>query len=103
MYMYQKFPMFTKYMFFKRPGEVGDSYNFSTDLEKIGIDWDVSIQNGTYVDIISEPLEITREKYGTIWVVKIKADVATDYHTIIKEFWVPTSCVFEVVKTEKAN
>ncbi len=83
-------------MFFKLPGEKGDLYRFSSDLEKIGIEWDAQIQNGTYIEIVSEPIEITRFKYGgTLSVVKIKADVSTDYHTIIKEFWVPINCIIE--------
>jgi hypothetical protein len=94
--LYQKFPLFTKYIFLHPDGYEGKLFNFSSDLEKIGIEWDVSIRNGTYIDVISEPIEITRPQYGAISVVKIKADVATDYHTIIKEFWVPITCVVKV-------
>jgi hypothetical protein len=91
--MYFKFPIPTKYRFFKSPGEKGDSFNFSTDLYKIGSEWDVSIQNGTGVDIVSDPVTIDNPKYGLISLIKIKADVATDFHTIIKEFWVPIDCI----------
>jgi hypothetical protein len=100
--MYTKFPIPTKFMFFKLPGESGHAYKFSSVLEKIGIEWDVSIQNGTYVDVISDPVEIKDSPYGDITVVKIRADVATDYHTIIKEFWVPVDCIIDMVQ-EKAN
>jgi len=94
--MFYKIPQPTKFMFFKFPGSKGDLYQFSSDLEKIGIQWDVQIQNGTYVEIVSEPMEINRFKYGgTFSVVKIKADVSTDYHTVIKEFWVPINCIIE--------
>ena len=91
--MYTKFPIYTKFVFFKLPGEKGDLYKFSSDLEKIGSEWDVEIQNGTYVDVISDPVKIARPSYGTMTVVKIRADIATDYHTIIKEFWVPVDCI----------
>jgi hypothetical protein len=94
--MYVKFPIHTNFMFFKMPGEKGEPFNFSSDIEKIGFEWDVSICNGTYVDLISDPVKIEHSKYGTISVVKIKADVATDYHTVIKEFWVPTDCIIDV-------
>lgn len=96
-----KFPLFTKFMFFHPDGEMGKSFNFSSDLEKIGSEWDVAIQNGTYCDVISDPVKIERPKYGIISVVKIKADIATDYHTIIKEFWVPVTCIIEVQKENK--
>jgi len=82
-------------MFFKQPGEKGDSFNFSTDINKVGSEWDVSIQNGTYVDIISDPVTIDNYKYGIISLIKVKADIATDYHTIIKEFWIPVDCVIK--------
>ncbi len=99
-----KFPLFTKFMFFKLPGEKGDLYKFSSDLEKIGLNFDVQIQNGTYVDVISEPMEISRPKYGgTISVIKIRADVAIDYHTVIKEFWVPINCIMKVEGNEATS
>ena len=94
--LYVKFPIPTKHMFFRLPGKKGDAFGFSTELEKIGVELDVSIRNGTYVEVISEPIEIEREKYGKISVVKVRADVATDYHTIIKEFYVPAACIVEV-------
>ncbi len=80
-------------MFFKLPGEKGDKYRFSSELECIGLKWDAEIQNGTYVEVISDPLEINTFKYGIMSVIKIKANVSEDYHTIIKEFWVPAKCI----------
>ena len=103
MFLYQKFPIYTKYRFFNPDGEIGKTYNFSSSLEKIGLEWDVAVRNGAYVDVISEPIEIRRPQYGTFSVVKIKADVATDYHTIVKEFWVPTMCVIEVSNGEDSG
>lgn len=102
--MYFKFPIFTKFIFFV-PNEPPDMiYKFSSDLEKIGTEWDIRIKNGTGVDVISEPIEIDRPKYGgLITLVKIKADIAMDYHEIIKEFWVPVSCIFENTKTNQAS
>lgn len=94
--LYIKFPIFTKFIFFHLLGEKGDAFNFSTDLEKVGVVWDVSIQNGTGVDIISEPVTIDTAKYGIITLVKIKADISLDYHSIIKEFWVPATYVHKV-------
>lgn len=94
--MYVKFPITTKHMFFRLPGKKGDSFGFSTELDKIGVEWDVSIRNGTYVEVISDPIEIEKQPYGKMSVIKIRADVATDYHTIIKEFYVPTICIVEV-------
>ena len=88
-------------MFFHPDGYEGKSFRFSTDLEKVGVEWDVAIQHGTYVDVISEPIEIHRPKYGAISVIRIRADVATDYHTIIKEFWVPVNCIIETSDNER--
>ena len=88
-------------MFFHPDGYEGKSFRFSTDLEKVGVEWDVAIQQGTYVDVISEPIEIHRPKYGAISVIRIRADVATDYHTIIKEFWVPVNCIIEASDNER--
>lgn len=85
--------MKTKYIFYHPDGIERQSYNFSSDLEKIGYTWDVSIRNGTSIDIISDPVEIERPKYGRILVIKIRANIVDDYHTIIKEFWVPIECV----------
>jgi hypothetical protein len=93
--MYKKIVIPTEYMFFHPAGKKGDAYRFSSDLEKIGVEWDRSIQNGTYVEVISDPVEITTRPYGIITVVKIKADVATDYHTIIQELYVPVGCIIK--------
>ena len=72
-------------------------FSFSTTLEKIGYEWDISLKNRTYVLVISEPVEINRPQYGgTISVTKIQANVADDYHTIIKEFWVPTNTLVDL-------
>lgn len=101
--MYQKIPLFTKFMFFHPDGYEGKSFQFSTDLEKIGVEWDVSVRHGTYVDVISEPIEIHRSHYGKMSVVKVRADVATDYHTIIKEFWVPVHCVVKLEDNETSS
>lgn len=98
--MYFKFPMFTKFLFFKEGHGEDESFSFSTDLDKVGSVWDVSIKNGTFIDVISDSVTIDSPKYGMITLVKIKADVATDFHTVIKEFWVPTSCVHRVEKDE---
>ena len=103
MFLYQKFPMFTKYRFVNTSCELGHAFKFSSELEKIGLEWDVSLQNGAYVDVISDPIEITRPQYGTFSVVKIKADVATDYHTIIKECWVPAMCIYKVGEDETSS
>ncbi len=100
MFAYRKFIIPTKFIFQHPDGDVGDAFQFSSDIDKIGEEWDVSIQNGTYVDVISGPIELDRPKYGRITVIKIRADVATDYHTIIKEFWVPIACVIEVENNE---
>jgi len=96
--MCMKFPIHTEFMFFKLPGENGDLFRFSSDLEKVGSEWDVQIRNGTYIDVISDPIEIERQPYGALTLVKIKADVATDFHTVIKEFWVPTDCIVDMRK-----
>jgi hypothetical protein len=90
-----KFPIHTDFVFQHPDGIEGKSYNFSSDLDKVGSVWDVSIRNGTGVDVVSEPITIDNAKYGMISLIKIKADVATDYHTIIKEFWVPINCIIE--------
>jgi hypothetical protein len=94
---YFKYPIHTNFMFFNIRGDTDESFKFSTDLEKIGTEWDVEIKNGTFVEPISEPVEIDRPKYGgMISVIKIRADVAHDFHTIIKEFWIPTSTLINV-------
>ena len=94
--MYMKFPLYTKYIFFNPAGTQGEMFSFSSNLDKIGEEWDIRLANGTFVDIISDPVETNTSKYGSMSVIKIKADVATDYHTIIKEFWVPTHFVVKV-------
>lgn len=101
MFLYTKFPVPTKHIFSHPDGPDGKPYRFSSDLEKIGLEWDVSIKNGTYVEVLSEPLDIQRPKYGPISVVKVRADVATDYHTVIKEFWVPVNCIIETSEHER--
>lgn len=101
--LYFKIPIYTNYMFFKLPGEKGHAYRFSSDLEKVGSEWDVEIQNGTGVDIISEPVTIDNPKYGIISLIKIRADVAIDYHEIIKEFWVPVDCVINKKQIQPTN
>ena len=98
--MYKKFTINTGFIFFHPNGAEGESFRFSSELDKVGIEWDVSIKNGTYVEIISDPIEINRKPYGALSLTKIRADIATDYHTIIKEFWIPSSCI---VKTEEPN
>jgi len=103
MFLYRKFPIYTKYRFLNTSFDLGHALKFSSDLEKVGVEWDVSLQNGAYVDVISDPIEITRPQYGTMSLVKIKADVATDYHTIVKEFWVPTMCIYKVGKDETSS
>lgn len=93
MFLYHKFPLYTKYKFVNSSYELGHAFKFSSKLEKIGLEWDVPLLNGTYIEIISDPIEIIHPQYGTISVIKVKADVATDYHTVIKEFWIPTMYV----------
>jgi hypothetical protein len=96
--MYIKFPIYTKFCF-KHFGENGDSFLFSTDFKKIGSVFDVSIQNGTGIDIISDTITLDHPKYGFMSLIKIKADIATDYHTVIKEFWIPIDCVVDLRHT----
>jgi hypothetical protein len=86
-----------KVLFFNTMGTENELFGFSTTLDKIGVELDVSLRNNTQVLILSEPLEINVPKYGgVISVTKIRADVATDYHAIIKEFWVPTATLSEI-------
>jgi hypothetical protein len=82
-------------IFFNSLGERGDLYKFSSLLKNIGIEFDVEFQNESYVEVISDPVEIDHPKYGLLSVTKVRADVALDYHTIMKEFWVPTICLLE--------
>jgi hypothetical protein len=94
---YVKFRIPTKFIFFNPAGGKDEAFSFSSDLEKIGTEWDVRIKNGTFVELISDPVQIDRPKYGgIISVIKVKADVATDYHTIIKECWVPTCAIVPI-------
>jgi hypothetical protein len=94
---YVKFQVPTKFIFFNPSGEKDEPFSFSSDLEKIGTEWDVRVKNGTFVEPISEPVQIDRPKYGgIISVIKVKADVADDYHTIIKEFWIPTMTLVSI-------
>jgi hypothetical protein len=53
------------------------------------------------VDVISAEITLDHPKYGNLTVVKVKADVATDYHTVIKEFWVPVNCIVESPPQDK--
>ena len=98
--MYQKFPLYNKYVFYNPSEKKGFVFKFSSDIEKIGLEWDVHVANGSYVDVISDPIQISRAPYGTFSVVKVKADVALDYHTIVKEFWVPIVHVYKVEENE---
>jgi hypothetical protein len=87
---YFKLQIPTEYIFFNSAGKPDEMFSFSSDLEKIGTEWDVNVKNGTYVEPISDLVQIDRPKYGgIISVIKVKADVATDYHTITEEFWIP--------------
>lgn len=90
MYAYQKIIIPTDVVFLRPTDPIEKSFSFSSSIEKIGIEWDVDIRNGSYVSIISDVISINHPKYGTLSLIKVKADVATDFHTIIKEFWVPT-------------
>lgn len=71
-------------------------YSFSSTLEKVGVEWDCSLQNNTAVLILSDPVEVHREKYGAISLTKIRANVATDFHTIMQEMWVRTDCLVDI-------
>ena|ERR1700723_3410931 len=97
MFAYQKFSAFSKFRFIYPGANEGQLFAYSTDLEKIGIQNDVSVPNGAYVNVVSEPILIKRDKYGgTISVIKVQADVAIDYHTVVKEFWVPTQYIIKI-------
>ena len=80
-------------MFINPEGEKGDIYKFCTELEKIGAEFDVSLANGSFITPISDSIEINHPKYGPMMVTKIKADVATDYRSILKEFWIPSEFI----------
>jgi hypothetical protein len=95
---YFKLPTATKHIFFKSPGEKGYKYNFSTEINKIGSEWDVSIQNGTYIDILgdlTDPIIIDSPVHGNLSLILIRAYVSDDFNTIIKTFYVPVDCIIE--------
>ena len=100
---YGKFPLMTDHVFFNSAHPKGQLLKFATDLEKIGLEWDVEIRNFSCVNIISDPIDINTPKYGDMTVVKVQGDVATDYHTIIKEFWVPTVCIFKLSENNETS
>jgi hypothetical protein len=85
-----------KALFFNPNGEEDQSFNFSSTLEKVGVEWDCTLKNNSIVIVLSEPVEIDSPKYGNIWLTKIKANMATDFHTIIGEFWVPTITLVDI-------
>ncbi len=92
-----------RYKLFNNLHKEGHVYSFSTDLEKIGLEWDVQLANGSYIELVSEPLYIQRPKYGgMISVTKIRANVSPDFHTIMKEFWIPTESILEL-ESEPSN
>lgn len=108
MFPYVKFTTATEHLFFHPKIPIGKEFKFSSDLEKIGLEWDVSLANGTYVELISDPIEITKEPYGVLNLIKVKADVSTDYHTIIREFYVPVDFIvkaedYEIASSELPN
>src|ERR1700677_4735615 len=79
-------------LFSMEGGGEDEVFGFSSTLDKIGIELDVCLHNNTQVLVISEPVVIDVAKYGgLISVTKIQTNVAADYHTIIQEFWVPTT------------
>lgn len=51
-----------------------DWLRFSSELEKIGKDWDVQIRNNTEVIFIEGPIYLTTEKYGIIQVAKVMGE-----------------------------
>lgn len=94
--LYFKIPIPTKFIFSKPLEEKGALCGFSSVLHKIGIENDVVLQNGCYVEVLSEPLKINSPKYGELIISKIQADVSTDYHTITKVCWIPTQYITEI-------
>jgi hypothetical protein len=85
-------------LFFNHSGDDNQRFGYSSTLDKIGHELDVSLKNNTVVLVISEPVVIDVPKYGgMISVTKIRADVSEDYHTIVMEFWVPTITLVEIV------
>jgi hypothetical protein len=100
--LYTKYPLFTEFVLFNLAGDIEKSYGYHSDIEKIGIERaEIAVKNGTYVKKISEPVEIDIPKYGKISVIKVLADIATDYHTIMAEFWAPTASVIETERLDK--
>jgi hypothetical protein len=54
-----------KWMIFVVPNHPAETmFNFSSDIDQIGIDWDCQLQNHTKVWVVSEPTTIYREQYG---------------------------------------
>lgn len=86
-------------LFLMQGGAEDEVFGFSSTLDKIGIELDVGLKNNTMVLVLSEPVVIDVAKYGgLISITKIRADVSTDYHTIIMDFWVPTTTLVETEK-----
>ena len=84
---------------FMMPGLPDDAdFGFASQFEDIGhVDkHDVRLKNATKVLILSEPAIAEHPTLGPLWVTKIRADVSRDYHTIIKEFWVPTNLLIKL-------
>jgi hypothetical protein len=76
---------------FSRPdGDDDQMFTFSSTLEKLGEEWDCSLKNNSLVLVISDPVNLVHTKYGRMTLIKIKANMTHDFHTIIGEFWVPT-------------
>jgi hypothetical protein len=65
---------------------MGNALNFSSTLDKIGKELDCVINNGTAVEIVSDPFIIDTEKYGKLEVVKVIPIIELDDK---KEIWVP--------------
>ena|SRR5271154_4465129 len=79
-----------KARFFRSDGEADQMFAFFSTLEKVGVEQDCKLRNDSIVVVISEPVEIESEKYGKISLIKIRANMAPDFHLIMGEFWVPT-------------
>lgn len=78
-----------KYFFEIKGYEKGREFKFCSELEKIGSQLDVAIINGTYVEVISEPILITTTKYGKINVVKVRKNNN-------EELWIPKRDLYEI-------
>lgn len=85
-----------KARFFNPNGAADEVFSFSSTLEKMGAEWDCSLKNNSIVIIISEPIQIDSPKYGKMWLTKIKANMASDFHLIMGEFWVPTITLVDI-------